>query len=352
MLPSEDCIAPVNQKPVLSQDVADLADVSRTTVSLVLNNVEGVNISPATRQRVLDAADLLGYVPNATAQALATQRAQAIGLIMTRSPDHIASDNFLPQILGGLLTVIKKEKFRLLIEIVEEGEHDRAYIELAQAKHIDGMIILTPRTTDIGLKKLGEMNIPAVLFGYFPECTLPSVHVDDRKAAEKATQYLLGLGHRKIACILNAPYIYDTGKTRTLGYQDALKKAGIPFRESLVRYADFDPSSGYEAMRSLLDSGEQFSAVFVASDNVAMGAKSALQKANLSIPEDISVVGFDDIPWAAYATPPLTTVKVPAQKMASEACILLLDLIKGKKPEQREVVLDAELMIRQSCQPV
>lgn len=342
----------MNQKRVLSQDVADLAGVSRTTVSLVLNNVEGAHISPATRQRVLDAADELGYVPNATAQALATQRAQAIGLIMTRSPNQIASDTFLPQILGGLLTVIKKENFRLLLEIVEEGEHERAYIELAQAKHIDGMIILTPRRTDIGLKKLGEMNIPAVLLGYLPECTLPSVHVDDRKAAEKATQYLIDLGHRNIACILNAPYIYDTGKDRTLGYQDALKKSGIPFRDALMRYADFNPSSGYRAMQSLLDSEEEFSAVFVASDNVAMGVKSALRKANLAIPEDISIVGFDDIPWAAYASPPLTTIKVPAQKMASEACSLLLDLIKGEKPEQQDVVLDAELIVRQSCQPV
>ena len=340
------------KKRVVSQDVANLAGVSRTTVSLVLNNVEGANISPATRQRVLDAADQLGYVPNATAQALVTQRAQAIGLIMTRSPDHIASDNFLPQILGGLLNVIKKENFRLLIEIVEDGEHDRAYIELAQAKHIDGMIILTPRATDVGLKKLGEMNIPAVLFGYLPECTLPSVHVDDRKAAETATQYLIGLGHREIACILNAPHIYNTGRDRALGYRDALKKANIPFRESLVRYADFDPSSGYEAMQSLLDAGEKFSAVFVASDNVAMGAKSALQKANLAVPEDISMLGFDNIPWAAYASPPLTTIKVPAQKMASEACSLLLDLIKGEKPEQQDVVLDAELIVRQSCQPV
>jgi len=135
----------VKSKRVTSQDVANLAGVSRTTVSMVLNEVKGVSISSETRQRVRDAAKNLGYVPNATAQALATRRAKAIGLVMTRSPHHIASDTFLPQILGGLLDVIRQHNFRLLIESVEEEHQDRVYLELAQAKHIDGMILLTPR---------------------------------------------------------------------------------------------------------------------------------------------------------------------------------------------------------------
>ena len=122
----------VKNRRVTSQDVADTAGVSRTTVSLVLNDVEGINISPETRKKVRDAAGRLGYIPNATAQALATRRAKAIGLVMTRSPHHIASDTFLPQILGGLLDVVKQNKLRLLIESVEAEHQDRVYLELAQ----------------------------------------------------------------------------------------------------------------------------------------------------------------------------------------------------------------------------
>jgi DNA-binding LacI/PurR family transcriptional regulator len=337
------------KKRITSQDVANLAKVSRTTVSLVLNNVEGATISPETRQRVLDAAKNLDYVPNANAQALATQRAKAIGLVMTRSPHHIASDTFLPQILGGLLEVVKQHNLHLLIESVEEKHQDRVYLELAQAKHIDGMILLTPRIDDQGLKRLEEVDVPTVLMGTLPGSNLYSIDVDNRLAAKKATQYLVDLGHTRIACIGNAHPSYSAALDRVLGYQDALHAAGITSDESLIRYADFDPQSGFDSMQSLLVSGEKFTAVFVASDNVTMGAKSALREADILIPDDISVVGFDDIPWAQYSTPPLTTVRLPAQELAAKACLLLLNLLKGAKPNKRELVLDTELIVRQSC---
>jgi LacI family repressor for deo operon, udp, cdd, tsx, nupC, and nupG len=134
-----------------------------------------------------------------------------------------------------------------------------------------------------------------------------------------------------------------------LGYKDALIASGIPPEDDMIRYADFDPQSGFDCMKSLLTSGEEFSAVFIASDNVAMGAKSALREAGLHIPDDISIMGFDDIPWAQYSDPPLTTVRLPAQKLASEACLLLLDLLKGSEPEERNLVLDTELVVRKSC---
>jgi len=339
----------VKSKRVTSQDVADLAGVSRTTVSLVLNDVEGINIPPETRQKVRDAAEQLGYIPNATAQALATQRARAIGLVMTRSPHHIASDTFLPQILGGLLDIVKQHKLRLLIESVEAEHQDRVYLELARAKHIDGMILLTPRIDDSGLKKLEEVDVPAVLMGELGDSNLYSVDVDNRLAAKKAVDYLLELGHTRIACISNAPPSYSASPDRVLGYKDALIAAGISPDDELIRYADFDPQSGFDCMHSLLASGKEFTAVFVASDNVAMGAKSALREAGLRIPDDISLIGFDDIPWAKYSDPPLTTIRLPAQSLASEACLLLLDLMQGLEREEQRLVLDTELVVRKSC---
>jgi DNA-binding LacI/PurR family transcriptional regulator len=340
---------PMVKKRITSQDVADLAGVSRTTVSFVLNDVKGLNLTSETREKVRQAVESLGYVPDATAQALASRRAMAIGLVMTRSPHHIASDTFLPQIIGGLLDVVKQNKLRLVIESVEVEHQDRAYLELARAKHIDGMILLTPRIDDTGLRKLEEVDVPTVLMGALADSKLFSVDVDNRLSAKKAVQYLLELGHTKIACISNAPASYSASPERVLGYRDALLEAGIPPDESLIRYADFDPQSGFDCMQSLLEGGKKFTAVFIASDNVAIGAKSALRGADLYIPDDISIVGFDDIPWAQYSDPPLTTIHLPAQELARSACLMLMDLMRGSEPEGKHLILDTELVVRQSC---
>lgn len=343
----------MNRKRVTSKDVADKVGVSRTTVSLVLNNVRGIQISSETRQKVIDAAKELGYVPDATAQALASRRTKAIGLVLTRTQHHIATDAFLPKIISGLLTTAKKENVRILVDWVETEHQESAYFELARAKRIDGMILSTPRLNDKALKTLEMADLPTVLMGSVVGSTLPFVDVDNMKAAEKATSYLLGLGHRKIACISNAPPEYTATPERIGGYKNALSRLDVPINENLIRYADFDPESGYECMNSLMQSGETFTAVFVASDNVAIGAKAALREAGRHIPEDISLVGFDDIPWAKYSDPPLTTVQLPAESLAQSACTLLLDLIQSRDiDKQGQIMLDTELIIRKSCRPL
>lgn len=310
----------LQRKRVTSKDVAQKVGVSRTTVSLVLNNVQGIQISPETRQRVMDAANELGYVPNAAAQALVSRRTKAIGLVLTRTQHHIATDAFLPKIISGLLTTAKKHNIRILIDWVETEHQESAYFELARAKRIDGMILSTPRLNDTALKALENMDIPTVLMGSVTGSKLPFVDVDNVKAAEKATSYLLGLGHRHIACISNAQPEYTAAPERVAGFRNALNRMNVPVNEGLIRYADFDPESGFECMNSILRSGEKFTAVFIASDNVAIGAKAAIREANLRIPEDVSLVGFDDIPWAKYSDPPLTTIQLPAEALAQSAC--------------------------------
>ncbi len=336
-------------KRITSQDVANCAGVSRTTVSFVLNNVEGFQISPETRQKVLEAAEQLGYVPNSAAQTLASRRTRAIGLVMTRSPHHIASDSFLPQIIGGLLKVTRQQNLRLMIEQVSAEHQSQAYLELARAKRIDGMILLTPRMDDEALRVLENAEIPAVLMGHLEGSHLPSVDVDNRAAAEQAVLHLISLGHRKIACITNAPASYTAAPQRVQGYLDALNSAGISPNPNLIRYADFDPESGFERMNSLLQSREAFTAVFVASDNVAMGAKAAIREAGLRVPDDISMMGFDDIPWSKYADPPLSAVHLPAEALAQQACVMLLDLIQGQSPAEKHLNLETELIVRKSC---
>ena len=193
-----------------------------------------------------------------------------------------------------------------------------------------------------------SVDIPTVVMGEIEGSNLYSVDVDNHLAAKQAVQYLLELGHTEIACITNAPPSYAAAPDRVRGYRDALLNSGITPNEDLIRYADFDPQSGYEQMNSLLQNDKKFTAVFVASDNVAMGAKSALREAGLRIPEDISLVGFDDIPWAQYADPPLTTVRIDAQDLARKACLVLMDLLQGKEPKVKQQVIETHLVVRKS----
>jgi DNA-binding LacI/PurR family transcriptional regulator len=181
-----------------------------------------------------------------------------------------------------------------------------------------------------------------------PGSNLCSVDVDNRAAAEKAVRYLIELGHRQIACITNAPLAYTAAPERLQGYLDALRWAGIEADEGLIRFGDFDPQSGYLQMKSLLASGKRFSAAFVASDNVAIGAKAAIREAGLRVPDDVSLMGFDDIPWAQYSDPPLTTVRLPALELAKNAGDLLIQAMQGSTRVEKRV-LEVELVVRQSC---
>ena len=333
---------------VTSQDVADLAGVSRTTVSFVLNNIHRFSIRPETAEKVRSAARELGYYPNASAKALASNQTKSIGLILTRSPEYIASDPFLPQILSGTLDVAKQHSLSLLVEWVEPGEQLETYLQLTRAHHIDGMILMTPRTDDTGIEALQEADIPVVVMGYIPGSTLHSVDVDNLGAAQKAVEYLISLGHRQIACITNAAIPYTSAAQRLSGYRQALEAAGIPYDPDLVREGDFGGQSGYKQMKSLLESGKKFSAAFIASDAVALGAYNAIREAGLTIPGDISIVGFDDLLLSSFISPSLTTIRMPAREIAQDSCYLLMRLMKREFPESRTTSLPTELIVRES----
>lgn len=333
---------------VTSQDVADLAGVSRTTVSFVLNNIHRFSIRPETAEKVRSAARELGYYPNASAKALASNQTKSIGLILTRSPEYIASDPFLPQILSGTLDVAKQHSLSLLVEWVEPGEQLETYLQLTRAHHIDGMILMTPRTDDTGIEALQEADIPVVVMGYIPGSTLHSVDVDNLGAAQKAVEYLISLGHRQIACITNAAIPYTSAAQRLSGYRQALEAAGITYDPDLVREGDFGGQSGYKQMKSLLESGKKFSAAFIASDAVALGAYNAIREAGLTIPGDISIVGFDDLLLSSFISPSLTTIRMPAREIAQDSCYLLMRLMKREFPESRTISLPTELIVRES----
>jgi DNA-binding LacI/PurR family transcriptional regulator len=336
-------------KRATSQDVANRAGVSRTTVSFVLNNVEGVAISPETRQRVMQAAIDLGSFPDAAAQTLASGRSMTVGLVLNRSPHKIVSDTYITQVLDVLVDEVRQHGMRLLLEIVEDDRPAETYLDLVRSKRIDGIIFSGPRFHDEALNALLEDGFPTVLMGNIPGSPVCFVDIDNHAAACQATTHLIQQGHKDIACISNAPATYTAAVERIHGYQDALNEYGLTVDPARVRYGDFSPESGYEQMRALLETKPYPTAVFIASDVVAIGAVAAIREADLRIPEDIALVGFDDVPMARYLEPPLTTVHLPAQQLSRLASTMIMELIQGKRPAQPQVFLNTELIVRKSC---
>jgi len=334
---------------VTSRDVAKRAGVSRTTVSMVLNDFPGVKISPETRQRVLNAARELNYVPDAAAQALASRRARIVGLILIRSPHQISTDAFLTQTLDGLISTIRQHGMRFLIDIFEPQHQKKTYLQLIRAKRIDGIILSGPRFDDDALNALQEVEFPTVLLGQLPGSDFASVDVDNRAAAHSAVTHLINLGHTQIACITNAPATYTAALDRLSGYRKAIEDHGLPYDPALVRYGDFDTDSGYCQMNSLLESKIPFSAAFVGSDILAYGAVAAIRASGLRVPQDIALVGFDDLPFSRFSDPPLTTVHLPAVDLAHQSAEILFHLLQGEEPVTRQVIMETELVVRQSC---
>ena len=329
-----------------SFEVARRARVSRTTVSLVLNRVPGASISEKTRARVLKAARDMGYVPHATGKALASRRTRSIGVAYSTAQ---ASHPFLQLVIEGLSQATRKRDQRLLVESFDESDRAEKILQLTRARHIDGLVMWGPRRGDPVVAELVRDGFPLVMIGSLEAEGVCTIDIDNRAAALAMVEHLIELGHRRIACITNAPTSYLSSADRLAGYEETLRRHGLVPDDRLVRQGAFTPESGYEAMRSLLDgTGEPPSAVFVASDAVAFGAMKALRERHLRIPRDVSVAGFDDLPLSAYATPPLTTVSFSGVQDGIRAGEILMDLLDGKiRPGYHERI-ETHIVVRES----
>ncbi|HID89624.1 MAG TPA: LacI family transcriptional regulator [Anaerolineales bacterium] len=339
----------VSRSRPTSRDVARLAGVSRTTVSLVLNNVPDVKISPETRQRVLDAARQLNYYPDISARRLVSGKTHTVALVWHRGPDSTYRDAFLPGLLQGITRAARHYGYHLLFRPIDPDDPDDVYVELARGHHTDGLVLSGPRADDPHLLDLYQDGFPLVLHGQLPGTDIPSVDVDNVRGAIQAVRHLLALGHRRIGMITNAPLAYISSRQRLDGYRQALEEAGLPYDPELVRFGDFDEESGREAMLSLLDLPTPPTGIFVASDMVAIGALRAILDQGLRVPEDIAIVGFDDIAAARFVSPPLTTIRVPAFALGWTAGELLIRIIEHDRPEQTQVLLETDLIVRRSC---
>jgi LacI family transcriptional regulator len=337
------------KRRITSHEVAERAGVSRTTVSFVLNDVAGVQISAETRQRVLRAARDLGYVPDAAARSLVSGRTYILGLVICQPANHIIIDAYIHQVIYGLSEAGRERGFRVMLESVEDVSQPDAYIHLVRAKRIDGILLSGPRSDDNQLPDLIADGFPTVLLGRLSRNPTFFVDIDNQAAAMEAVTHLIKLGHQRIACITNGPLQYTSANERLLGYRKALRQAGLPDDEALIRYGDFELEGGFKAMQTLLEIQPRPTAVFVASDVVAFGAMAAVRDSGLRIPEDIAVVGFDDVPMARYINPALTTVRLSAIEQGRRGGEVLIDLIEGKTLAQSHILLPTELIVRQSC---
>jgi LacI family transcriptional regulator len=320
-------------------------------VSFVLNERTDIQIPEDTRRRVRQAAEELGYHPHGPARQLAQRSTRTLGFVLRQSAEQVAGDALLADTLRGISTAARQARYRVLVEPLMPG-NGHTYASLLRSAEVDGLVMSGPRSDDDELTDLVREEFPIVIQGRPPETDVPSVDIDNELGARMATEHLLGLGHRRIACITNAPLAYTAAADRLAGYRAALADAGIPADDRLVAVAAFDPASGRRAMREILDRAPgQLTAVFVASDVVAVGAMGTLREAGLRVPADVSVVGFDDIPLAGFVDPALTTVRVPAHELGLAAGRALLDRI-ARRPVEARLLLPTELVIRASTATV
>jgi len=338
----------LGRRQARSHDVAKLAGVSRTTVSFVLNEVPGVKISEETRQRVLEAARELNYYPTAAARSLASGKTRRIGLILGQGKDRLAADAFLPTFLQGVTASVNRRNYLLVVQLAEAVSTHEAYSRLIREQQVDGLILSGPRSDNQILDELADDDFPLILHGRLEGRSFPWVDIDNQAGGYQATSHLIGLGHRRIGFISNAPLSYAGAYERFAGYRAALGEHDIPLNHDLVQTAAFVPQSGRTAMEALLSLPDGPTAVFAASDVVAIGAMGAIQTAGLRVPEDVAIVGFDDIFLAAHICPPLTTVRVPAYVLGWTAADVLITLIEGEE-DAASVTLETELVIRESC---
>jgi LacI family transcriptional regulator len=327
--------------------VAARAGVSRTTVSFVLNGRTDVQIPPPTWRRVEEAARELDYHPHSPARQLAAGQSLTLGFVLRQSAEQVAADALLSETLWGLASAARSGGYRVLVEPLEPG--DSTYAGLLRSQRVDGLVVSGPRTDDDELTELVNEGFPVVLQGSRPDLDAPSVDVDNAAAAEGAVNHLIERGHRVIACVTNAPLAYTASLARVAGYRAALDAAGIEVDPDLIVLGDFDAASGHHAMADLLRRVVP-TAVFVASDVVAFGVLRALRDARLRVPDDISVVSFDDIALAEHFDPPLTTVRLPAHALGAAAGRALMDRVAGR-PVERRTLLPTQLIVRESTAP-
>jgi DNA-binding LacI/PurR family transcriptional regulator len=338
-------------KPTLDA-VAARAGVGRGTVSRVVNGSH--QVSPQARAAVEQAIAELGYVPNRAARSLVTRRTDSLALVVSESGDRVFTEPFFAAIVRGISSALLDTPMQLWLAMAQTpAERERLEHHLTN-QHVDGVLLLSLHDEDPLPALLERQGLPTVFGGRPARMLRPRarpahfVDVDNEGGAQRATEYLIGTGRRRVATIAG-PQDMGAGLARLRGYQAATAASARTVRDTLVAYGDFSEGSGTAAMHRLLDLAPDLDAVFVASDLMAFGALRALHEAGRRVPDDVAVVGFDDAPIARQANPPLTTVHQPVEEMGRQMARLLVSLVARDEVAAPYVVLDTHLITRESA---
>ena len=328
------------------EDIAQLAGVSRSTVSRVIN--DHPNVSNSVRQRVLEIIQQTGYHPNLAARSLASQRSNIIGLVIPRSVSNLFIDPYFPRLTQGVAQACNESNYTLSLFLFHTEEDERNLLpRISRPGLVDGIILQSTNAADRLLQQLSQSGIPFVVAGRPMKVSDDSyVDVDNIAGTYSAVRHLVHLGYRRIGTI-TGPLSTTVGLDRFEGFKRALSESNLDFDEQLCTEGDFTEGGGYYGAQRLMPHKPE--ALFVASDTMALGALRAIRESGLAVPGDVAVVGFDDLPIAGRANPPLTTVRQPIRIMGIKLVETLLDILeKGPKPPRR-VIFGTQLVIRESC---
>jgi len=331
--------------PLTLEDIARMAGVSRSTVSRVIN--DDPNVNKRTRQMVKKVIDELNFQPNLAARSLAAGQTKILGLVIPVVVNTLFTDPFFPLLLQSITSACYQKDYSIMLWLAEPEFERRTIHQVLYNGLIEGVIVSSHKITDPIINTLAERKLPFVTIGRNPlRDDVSYVDVDNYHGACEATHHLINLGRRRIATITGAMDMV-AGIDRLKGYQDALIEAGLTPDPDLALDGGFTDAGAYRCMQRLLTLKPD--AVFVASDSMAAAALRCILESGQRVPEDISLVGFDDIPQSMLTQPPLTTIRQPFSRMGSAAVEVLAGLIDNPSSGPQRIILPAELVVRSSC---
>jgi len=326
-------------------EVARLAGVSKATASRAINGRS--KVSARARTAVYDAVRELGYRPNAAARSLVTRRTGSVALIVPESDERIFADPFFARMLHLVARSMREQQLQLVLMIAQPGDEEERLIDYLRGRYVDGAIVASHHRGDRLAEHLSDLGLPCVFIGrpWIGAERVSFVDSDNAAAAGQAVRVLLDAGRRRIATIAG-PGDMRAGHDRLEGWRRELAADGLD--SDLVAYGDFTEASGAKACAELLDAADDIDGIFAASDLMAQGAMRELASRGLGVPEDVAIVGYDDLGVAEHTQPPLTTLHNPIGQMVTEAVRLLVEAIDDGQSAPRRVIFVPELVRRAS----
>ena len=329
--------------PLTLEDIALKSGVSRSTVSRVINGDE--KVKDETRSKVNEIIRQYNFQPNLAARGLAARRTNIIGLVTPAGVSALFTDPYFPQLIHGVSSACNAQQYTVMLWLAEPEFERRTISQILHNGLLDGVIVSSMIMDDPIVQSLYESKMPFILVGRHPKLDVNFIDVDNAQGGMDATMHLLRSNRKRVATI-TGPLNMIAGYDRYQGYQKAHQQRKMDIIPELMAEGDFTENGGYLAMRKLL--AVHPDGVFAASDMMAVGAIRAIREAGLSIPEDISVVGYDDLPVASQVIPQLTSIRQPTERMGSLAVETLIDMIQHPQAQTRHLLLGTELIVRSS----